>query len=106
MDGYTRDVVFGSMEDPEATSARVSTTLGIEMLARDSLHMGGGYHLGHLKDGSEVRVRPNVDLLDDVPEITGWQGPAFVEMDARSDAGRQAVERLRAAGFHRIPGDR
>jgi hypothetical protein len=102
----SRDAVFGSVADLGTTETKVSAVLGITMVLHESLYLGGEYYLGHLSDGSEVRVRPNVDLLDDVPEIGRWPGPVFVELYVRSDAGQVAEDQLFIAGFARIVRDR
>jgi hypothetical protein len=64
----------------EETMAVVAAALSVVFELHDSLYMGGGYYLAHLDDGATVRIRPNVDVIDEEAEICGWSGPAFVEV--------------------------
>jgi hypothetical protein len=92
-----RDVVFGAIGTLEETGAVLSAALGVVFELHDSLYMGGDYYLAHLEGGGEVRIRPNVDLIDELPEVVGWAGPVFVEVVA-SDS-QVVARRVTEAGL-------
>ena len=104
MTGGPSDVVFGSTGDLEATRWVVAEALGVALKRHDSLYLGGDYYLGHLSGGKEVRIRLNLDLIENVPEISGWPGPVFVEVVASDPEG--VTRQLVNAGLTPVSRDR